>query len=120
MTRAIRWGIVITLVALQMVMKSPVYGLITRIDISGSSYHGFGLIDQSARHFWDWWLLGTKSNVDWGWDMWDTSNQYVLSAISGGLLGLILFIAIIVFGFKSLGRAREAAAEKKQKLFLWA
>jgi hypothetical protein len=120
MTRAIRWGIVITLVALQMVMKSPVYGLITRIDISGSSYHRFALIDQTVRHFWDWWLLGTKSNVDWGWDMWDTSNQFVLSAISGGLLGLILFIAIIVFGFKSLGRAREAAAEKKQKLFLWA
>jgi hypothetical protein len=120
MTRAIRWGIVFSLVALQMVMKAPVYNLITRIDISGSSYHRYALIDQTVRHFWDWWLIGTRSNVSWGWDMWDTSNQYVAHAINGGLLSLIFFIAIIVYGFKNLARAREAATEKKQQLFLWA
>jgi hypothetical protein len=117
--RIIRWGIVITLVSLHMVMKAPVWHLITRIDISGSSYHRYALIDQCIRHFWEWWLIGTASNASWGWDMWDTANSYVGSAVSGGLLGLILFIAIIVYGFKYLGKARRAATEKEQAFFLW-
>ena len=120
MMRAIRWGIVLTLVALQIVMKAPVYHLITRIDISGSSYHRYYLIHQTVIHFSDWWLIGTRSNADWGWDMWDTANQYVATAVSGGLVSLILLIAIIVYGFKYLGKAREAATDKRQALFLWA
>ncbi len=120
MMRVIRWGIVITLATLQMVMKAPVYHLITRIDISGSSYHRYALIDQCVRHFWNWWLIGTNSNANWGWDMWDTANQYVATAISGGLLGLICLIGIIVYGFKYVGRARQAAPDKKQALFFWA
>ncbi len=35
-------------------------------------------------------------------------------AITGGLLSLILFIAVIVYGFKSLGRAREAATKNSR------
>ncbi len=119
--RAIRWGIVIMLVSLQMVMKAPVYHLITRIDISGSSYHRYALIDECVRHFWSWWLIGTNSNGSWGWDMWDTANQYVQTAYNGGLLGLICFIGIIVYGYKYLGQARKAAThDRKQALFVWA
>jgi hypothetical protein len=120
MMRAIRWGIVLTLVALQMVMKAPVYHLITRIDISGSSYHRYALIDQCVHHFSQWWLIGTKSNADWGWDMWDTADQYVQTAQNSGLLALIFLIAIIVFSFKYLGKARQATTDKKQALFFWA
>jgi hypothetical protein len=120
MTRIIRWGIVSVLVLLQIVMKAPVYNLITRLDISGSSYHRYELIDQSVRHFWGWWLIGTANNASWGWDMFDTADQYVQTAISGGLLGLILFIALFVYGFKYLGRARRAATDKKRALFFWA
>jgi hypothetical protein len=118
--RIIRWCIVITLVTLHMVMKAPVWHLITRIDISGSSYHRYALIDQTIRHFWDWWLVGTNSNRAWGWDMWDTANQYVATAVSSGLLGFVLFIAILVYGFKYLGEARRTATDKKQALFFWA
>jgi hypothetical protein len=118
--RIIRWSIVAVLVSLQMVMKAPVYHLITRVDISGSSYHRYALIDQCVRHFWDWWLIGTKSNASWGWDMWDTADQYVQTAQTAGLLGLILLIVLIVYGFKYLGRARLAAPDKKRQLFIWA
>ena len=107
--RLVRWGIIATLIALQLVMKSPVWHIITHFDISGSSYHRYELIDQCIHHFWDWWLVGTNSNANWGWDMWDTANQYVSNAYHGGLLGLIFFIAIIAYGFKYLGRARKAA-----------
>jgi hypothetical protein len=123
MMRIFRWAIVISLVSLQMVMKAPVYHLITRIDISGSSYHRYALIDQTVHHFWDWWLVGTASNASWGWDMWDTANQYVEHSISGGVFSLIFFIAILVFGFKYVGRATKAAmnvGNKEQALFVWA
>jgi len=118
--RLVRWGIVATLIVLQLVMKSPVWHIITHFDVSGSSYHRYELIDQCIRHFWDWWLIGTNVNASWGWDMWDTANQYVSNAYHGGLLGLVFFIAIIAYGFKYLGRARKTASDKKEALFLWA
>jgi hypothetical protein len=54
--RAIRWGIAFTLVSLHLVMKAPVWHLISRIDITGgsSSWHRFMLVDQCIRHFGDW------------------------------------------------------------------
>jgi hypothetical protein len=123
--RTIRWGVVITLVGLQLVLKNPVWHLITRIDISGgsSSWHRFMLIDQCIRHFSDWWLIGVKDTSVWGWDMWDTANQYVGLCDSSGLLPFILFIAILVYGFKFLGSARRIASknrEKRRALFVWA
>jgi hypothetical protein len=119
MMRAIRWGLVLVLLALQMVMKAPVYALISRFDFSGSSWHREALIDQTLKHFGDWWLVGTANNANWGWDMWDTSNQYVAHAIDGGLLGLIFFVAIIVYGFKYVGTAAKVVTDKKQAFFTW-
>jgi hypothetical protein len=120
--RIVRWGIVFTLVSLHMAMKAPVWNLIARIDLSGgsSSYHRFALIDQCIHHFGDWWLVGVKSTAEWGWDMWDTANQYVSICDSSGLLAFGLFLAIIVYGFKYLGKARRIVPTMKQKLFLWA
>jgi hypothetical protein len=115
----IRWGIAGMLVCLHLVMKAPVWHLITRIGSAGSSYHRYALINSCIVHFWDWWLVGTQSNASWGWDMWDTANQYVSNAVNGGLLSLLLFIAILVYGFKYLGNARRAATEKHQALFFW-
>jgi hypothetical protein len=120
--RAIRWGIVVTLVGLHAVMKAPVWHLISRIDVSGgsSSYHRFMLIDQCIRHFGDWWFVGVKSTAEWGWDMWDTANQYVSICDSSGLLPFILFVAIIAYGFKYLGKARKTAADRMTRFFMWA
>jgi hypothetical protein len=123
--RAIRWGLVLTLIALHLVMKGPVWSLIEKIDISGgsSSWHRYMLIDQCIRHFGDWWLFGIKDTSVWGWDMWDTANQYVSVCENSGLLPFLLFLAILVYGFKYLGRARRAAAKDKDKqtaLFIWA
>jgi hypothetical protein len=121
-TRAMRWGVGFAVVALHVVMKAPVWHLIARVDISGgsSSYHRFMLVDQCIRHFHDWWLLGVKSTFDWGWDMWDTCNQFVATADGSGLLPLILFISIFIFGFKYLGRARKAASSRSRETLPWA
>jgi hypothetical protein len=120
--RALRWGAAVTLVGLHLVMKAPVWHLISRIDITGgsSSWHRFMLVDECIRHFGDWWLIGVKDTSVWGWDMWDTANQYVSICDNSGLLPFLLFLAILVFGFKYLGRARRAAPDKKTALFMWA
>jgi hypothetical protein len=120
--RPIRWGIALMIVALHLVMKAPVWHLIARIDISGgsSSYHRFMLVDQCIRHFGDWWFVGVKSTADWGWDMWDTANQYVTVCDRSGILPFILFIGSLVYGFKYLGRARKLVEGKRQQFFLWA
>jgi hypothetical protein len=123
--RIIRWGIVITLIVLQIALKNPVWHLIARIDIAGgsSSWHRFALIDQCIRHFGDWWLIGVKDTSIWGWDMWDTANQYVSTCDNSGLLPFLLFVSILVYGFKFIGRARRIASnnrDKKSALFRWA
>jgi hypothetical protein len=121
--RTLRWAIVITLVTLHLVLKNPVWHLITRIDITGgsSSWHRFMLIDQCIRHFGDWWLIGVRETGSWGFDMWDTANQYVSTCDNSGLIPFILFLAVLVYGFKYLGRARRAAGkDKKAALFNWA
>jgi hypothetical protein len=106
-------------------MKAPVWHLIARIDITGgsSSWHRYMLVDQCIRHFGDWWLIGVKDTSVWGWDMWDTANQYVGTCDNSGLLPFLLFLAVLVYGFKYLGKARRAAAkdkDKKRALFIWA
>jgi len=121
--RTLRWGIVITLVTLQLVLKNNVWHLITRIDITGgsSSWHRYMLIDQCIRHFGDWWLIGVRETGSWGFDMWDTANQYVSTCDNSGLIPFILFLAVLVYGFKYLGRARRTAGkDKKAALFYWA
>jgi hypothetical protein len=120
--RIVRWGIVAILVGLQLIMHGPVWSLIEHIDLTGSSsgFHRYMLIDSFIRHFGDWWLLGTHNNGSWGWEMWDTSNQYVAYGVSGGLLTFILFISIISRGFAGLGNARKVVEPNpSEEWFLW-
>ncbi len=121
--RIIRWGIAGLIVSLHLVMHGPVWALINRMSIRGDSAadHRFRLVDECIRHFWDWAFIGTKDYGKWGWDMWDLSNQYVSTADQSGLIALISFIAVLVFAFKYIGRARRAAeGNKRQELFMWA
>jgi hypothetical protein len=120
--RPIRWGIVLMLVSLHMVMKAPVWQLIARVDLIGgsSSDHRYQLVNQCILHFKDWWLFGVKDTGAWGWGMWDTANQYVSIADSTGLIPFILFIATIVYGFKYVGKARRAwGGNKNMALYSW-
>jgi hypothetical protein len=122
--RAIRWGIVTTLVGMHLSMKGPIWALIGRVDIVGGStgWHRFKIVDNFIHHFWDWWLLGSNNYWTWegGDDMWDTANQYVATGESTGLFSLIFFIAAIVYCFKYLGKAMNAARrDSRQAWFLW-
>jgi hypothetical protein len=63
-------------------------------------------------HFREWWLMGTNYTAHWSPtgsglplypDMMDLTNRFVAEGVSGGLLVLILFIAIIVMCYKRIG-----------------
>ena len=123
MMRVIRWGLVLTLVSLHLVMKAPVWALIGRVDVMGgnSAAHRYMLVDNFIRRFGDWWLLGVKSTTSWGWDMFDLANQYVAVGEVSGLLPFIFFMALIIYGFKYIGKARKAAeGNPEQEKFIWA
>lgn len=120
--RALRWGLGLTLVGLHLVMKAPVWALIARIDLTGSSsgYHRYMLVDMFIRHFNDWWLLGVKDYNTWGQDMWDLGNQFVACGFTGGLVTLILFIATISLSFGKLGTARKCSeGDREYEWLLW-
>ncbi len=107
--RVVIAGVLLVLIALQVVMKAPVWFLMARMDVfSGSTgFHRALVIDQAITHFFDWWLLGTKSVESWGEGLHgDITNEYVWQAINGGLLTLILFIVIIVRCFRKIGRVQ--------------
>jgi hypothetical protein len=120
--RLVRWGIVTILMGLHLVMHGPVWSLIEKIDLTGgsSSYHRYMLIDTLIRHFGDWWLLGTRDNGSWGWEAWDTCNQFVAVGVTGGLLTLALFIMILKRSFASVGNARKQVnGDRRQEWFHW-
>jgi len=120
--RLIRWGLAMMLVGLHMVMKAPVWALIARIDLTGSSsgYQRFFLVDMTIKHFTTWWLIGTPDYPNWGWDAWDLCNQFVAVALTGGLLALIFYIAIFSRSFGAIGNARKRVnGDRRQEWLLW-
>lgn len=124
--RAMRWGLALMLVALHIVMKAPVWALIGRVNVfSGSTgYHRAYLIDRAIANLGDWWLIGTQSSAKWGYGLNDVTNQYFREGVNGGLLAMFLFISIIAFCFRGVGRAiRVLDGEnnsRRDQLCLWA
>ena len=130
--RWLRRGSVITIVALAISMKAPVWYLIARVsDIAGGTgWHRAYLIDQAVNHFGEWWFTGTTYTAHWAPsgqvlevnpNMMDITNQYIMEGVSGGILKLGLFITLIVRGFRLVGQTmrRYDQAGSPQRFFIW-
>ena len=121
--RTLRWGLVGLCALLQLVMKAPFYFAIAHIDLVGgsNSWYRAALIDDFVRNFGSWWLIGTTSNLSWAdGAMWDACNQFVAEGVAGGIVTLVLFIAMISICFSWLGTARKSASGDTQKeWFYW-
>jgi hypothetical protein len=121
--RILRWGAVLGIVGLHLVMKAPVWMLIARAGgaIGGSGYHRAMLIDNFIRHFGEWWLIGTQNNANWGFDMWDVDNAFVAAGVSGGLIAFLAFIAVFVYAYKQVGKSRRLLrSSRKDDRLIWA
>jgi hypothetical protein len=119
----VRWGIVAMTIALHLVMNQPVWHLLARIDVIGGStgWHRYLLVDGAIRHFNEWWLIGTASTAHWRGRMFDITNQYVAEGVGGGILTLVLFIAIIALAFQRVGRqVRLLRGDARKTALVWA
>jgi hypothetical protein len=128
--RAIRWSLVFAIVALDFVMKDPVYFLMARIDITGGSkgWHRAQLIRSSLEHIDEWWLAGTDHTRHWmptGIDAnelhTDITNHFLAAGVMGGLPLLLLLVITLVVAFRTVGRAlrQHAGAPFEHRFMIW-
>ena len=118
--REARWGLVFAVIGLALVMKAPVWYIITKVNIvGGDSWDRANLIDQAVRHFGGWWLIGTRDNANWGDFTWDQCNQYISEGLQGGVFTMLLFFAILSRSFGMLGQKRKQAEGTIQEWYFW-
>ena len=128
--KSVRYWILFTLLFLQFVMKSPVWYLISKIDLTGSStgWHRSELIDQAIRHFGEWWFVGVDytrnwmpTGVYWSDRHSDITNQYIKNGVDGGFAAMLLFIWMIVTSFSMAGKAFANLHETdlKNRVLIW-
>ncbi|MDW8309174.1 MAG: hypothetical protein RMK20_07350, partial [Verrucomicrobiales bacterium] len=128
--RWIRWAGVAMLVALSLVMQAPVYYLLARIDLTGSStgWHRAALIESSIKHLGEWWAVGTDytrhwmpTGVHWSANHTDITNHYLQMGVLGGLPLMLLFMGVIAAGFVAVGRAlrRNRTAPVHERFLIW-
>lgn len=111
---SVRAGIVCVYLTLELLMNRPAYYLMIRLDVTGSStgWHRAALIESAFDHFDEWWLAGTDYTRHWmpygvsySPNHADITNQYIVMGVNGGFLTMLLFIALTVVGFRSVGSA---------------
>ena len=128
--RAVRWALLLSMVSLHMVMKAPVWALIGKMSeiIGGSGWHRVMLIDAAIEHFDEWWLMGTNytrhwmpTGVTWSEKHTDITNQFIHVGIQGGILSLILFVALIALCYQAIGKFLQQIAntEPAFKFMIW-
>lgn len=115
------WCAIVALFILHLVMNHPVWHLICRFNvISGSTgWHRFYLIDQAMKHIDEWAVLGTRSTDHWGYGLGDVTNQYVLEGVRGGMITLVLFIAMLLAGLKRMLNLSLIAATDGDRRAAW-
>ena len=127
---AIRWAAVAAVIGLQLVMNDPVYFLIARIDLTGSStgWHRAQLIRSAIEHFDEWWAVGTDYTRHWmatgipANDInTDITNHFLMMGVWGGLPLLTLFVLMLMACFRALGRAlkENAGRSPEHAFFVW-
>ncbi len=93
--------VTVALPILHLVMKAPVWHLVSRVSAVGgsTSWHRFNLIDQTIARFPEWAFFGTKTTAHWGHHLFDVANFYVHQAVFGGVLTFSLFIGLMASVF---------------------
>ena len=130
--KAIRWGVLLLVIALHLVMKAPVWFLISKISGimgMGTGWHRSALIDASIKYFDEWWLMGTTYTAHWmptglanNPDSADITNQFIVEGVNGGLISMLLFIWLLVKCFSATGTAIHDKTKYStlESFFIWA
>jgi len=131
--KQIRWGILLSIIAIGFMMKAPVWYLLDRVSAitGGTGWHRAYLLEQAFNHLDEWWLFGTSIGNTAEWfpymltitsDQADITNQYVSEGLAGGIITLGLFIAMLVVCFKIIGAAVKSREGNNtyNKIAIWA
>lgn len=113
---AVRWSILFGAIILHMVMDKPVWFIIGRLSMGGSTgWHRSKLIDSAINYFPDWWAFGTDHTRSWmptgvtfSPEHTDITNYYLAYGVMGGILAVILLIAMVWVGFKWVGNTIDS------------
>ena len=119
--RQIAYLAVAGVTALHIVMKAPVWHLISRISVvqGSTGYHRYRLIDAGIRHFREWAILGTRSTGHWGWGLQDVTNQYLVEGIRGGVVTLVLFLIVLIMAVRITGRYSLQTRMSQSQWLAW-
>ena len=108
----------VMLIGMHLMSTRGVWYLMARIDLVGGStgFHRAKLIDNAFDDFGLWWLHGTDytrnwmfSGVTWSDRHTDLTNYYIHLGVIGGVWLIICLIALLTFGYKSVGKGMIAA-----------
>ena len=116
--------LLLTVVALHIVMKAPVWHLISRVGTAeGSTSHfRFRMVDAFIRNIDEWFITGTQSTAHWFWGGQDIVNQFVYFGVRGGAITLFLFLIIVFLVVKHLSKRFEVYQRKNmpERWMIWA
>jgi hypothetical protein len=129
--RIVQWIMVLAVVILQFNMKAPFWYVLARLSslTGGTGWHRAYLIDQAIKYFGEWWLVGTRVTAHWmptglliDPTKSDITNQYLVQGVNGGLITMLLFIAIVVIGFATVGKTVRILEREEfsNKIVVWA
>ena len=118
----IRWSIPIGYALLAMIMTRPVYYIIGELSMGGSTgWHRSKLIDSAIHYFGDWWAFGTDHTRSWmptgvtfSDEHTDITNYFLAYGVMGGILAVILLIAMTWVGFKWVGNTIDSIPEDNE------
>lgn len=123
----IRKSIIPGYVLLALVMERPPYYLISKINLTGAStgWHRSFLIEQTIKHFDEWWLFGTDRTRHWmpgqgaiSLKHTDVTNQFIAYGVNGGFLCMMVFIVMMGLAFATVGRVHRSDQFTDDEKFL--
>jgi hypothetical protein len=119
--KLIALGIFGMLLSLHIIMDKPVWHLVCRINLfrGSTGWHRYVLFDRFVQNVGEWFLFGCPSVEHWGVYKGDVTNQYILEAIRGGVLTLIIFLILVIWAVKIAGSCSIISKNREHRIYYW-
>lgn len=132
--RLFRWGVVISLGFLSLLMTRPIWYLIARVSslTGGTGWHRSYLIDVAFQDLGSWWFLGMPYMDTRDWFPYvlpetgaaDITNQFIAIGVQAGIVAIGIFVLLLVRAFSNIGRTLivvrpTAGTSQSDELMIW-
>jgi len=113
--------LLVSLTALHIVMRAPVWHLLARVNVIGAStgWHRYNLIDKAIEHIDEWVFIGCRSTEHWGFGLGDVTNQYILEGVRGGGITVLIFLVMIYRVLRTLLSLSLQEKDRKERFLIW-